>query len=234
MQDAEYYVGFNHRLSDEKLALADALQGNFIGGGYRLFTPSLSGFLDLSLDTHFRTLVSDSADDFHIVSPSVAYRSLDRRLYVDFAYALSRYQENNLSVQQFTPTIGFTLNHRDWFQVRGYIIDPSEFGDLSFGSSISTAAEGSWTHRFSGNMLGVSRIKASAMLGKRNHSLDQELKTAQSSAYAPNGALSFSLFWTLPYNLDLIFQNSVEQVTSHSSSDPYRLNYGVLGIEHRW
>jgi len=226
-----YRFGFNRTIMDE-LASNGELSGiSFLGGSYRLYSHDLQGQFDLSVDTLFLSPEEEALAQYTVFSPQLAYRSFDRKLYMDLGYAYSRYDETKISVHQWTPTFGFSVTRHDWFQFRGYVIDAyalNRGGD----NTLYTAAEGSWTHRFRDNLLGLSRIKARALLGRRMYAVDQDLKTVQGLSDEQGGSLSFSMHWSLPYNWDLMFQNSIEEY--YGSENPYRLNYGYFGVERRW
>ncbi len=227
-----YRFGFNRTIMDDLKNQNDPNLGtNFLGGSYRLMSGYNRGQLDVSLDTHFLNSFNEEENGIQVFSPQLAYLSFDRKLYLDLGYAYSHYEDTNSTVHQLTPTLGFTFNNRDWFQVRGYFIDP---GDSPDSRALYAAAEGSWVHRFSNNFMGLSQIKARALLGRRLHSVDQDLKTVNYFQDEQGGSLSFSLHWSLPYNWGLMFQNSIEEYYRADAQDPYRLNYGFFGIERRW
>ena len=212
-------------------------QSNLLLSGRLDFRPdALPGRLSMRLDGHRITgddIAGDSGD-VSVIAPQLSWLSKNETLYLDLGYAASHYQ-NQLSVRQFTPTVGFGFNAgADWIQLRGYLI-----GGLSStradGKSRTTALETKWTHYFaSRSALMPASLTLGITAGERIYAVDRDARSVANLADLEKGAATLGLSWNIAKNAKFFALVGQSRYSNSTLSDDYKLNIGHAGLSFDW
>ena len=235
-------LGATHTVLNMKLG-APALKQNagFISGQFN-FTPDLlPGRLSVRADLH-RANNNDATNETNGVSaliPQLSFLSYDKKQYLDVGYALSHYGDSkvgngNLTVTQWTPTVGFGLNQgADWLQFRAYDI---HFSNVlrSQNKSSTRAVDAKWIHYFQlpGGWT-PEQMQLGALFGKRLYAVDSNPAGLYNLADMQNGGASLGAQWRLAANTHLLFHGSYDRYintagTTYSGAAVY------FGISSLW
>ena len=212
-------------------------QENLMLSGHLNFQPdAYSGRWTMRLD-RYRITNNDTTGDtdrVDAVATQLSWLSKDKSWYADLGLAHSGYQ-NNLSVDQYTPTVGFGLNQgADWIQLRSYQI--SGLNPLrASGKSSTSAGEAKWTHYF---VPGAAWMPASAsvgvMGGERIYAVDMDAQSVANLADINTGAVSLGLTWTLTKNSRLFVLLGQSQFRNAALLNDYKLNVGYANFSMDW
>jgi hypothetical protein len=236
LEKGGYTLGVTRTDVKGRAGTADIGQNALFASGRLNFTPdSLSGRLTARLDLH--AIGNDDAtgdtDGVRVVAPQASYLSFDKRSYFDLGYARSTYR-NSLSVNQWTPTIGFGFNQgADWLQLRGWFIDPSNAARAQ-GKDSTAALETKWTHWLAPNRLGIDNLKASLLLGERIYAVDGDAGSVSNLADIQRGGASLGAEWKLGRAGKLLLQFGQDRYRNATLADDYKSNYGYLWLSTQW
>lgn len=238
LEQGGYTLGLNHSNVKAQGGVTDTRQNALFASGRTHFTPDkLPGRLSVRLDLH--VVDNDDAtrntDAVMAIAPQVSYLSFDKRRYYDLGYARSSYQ-NNLSVNQWTPTAGFALNDgADWLQVRGWLIDPSNPARAQ-GKDATAALEMKWTHWLAANFAGIDNMKLGLTAGERIYAVDGDAGSLSNLADINRGGLNLGAEWKLGKTSTLLAMIGQDRFRNASLTpvDDYTLNYAYLWLSGQW
>ncbi len=236
MEKGGYTLGVTRTDVKGRNGVADIGQNALFASGRLNFTPDkLPGRLTARLDLHGigNDDITGDSDNVRVVAPQLSYLSFDKRNYVDLGYARSSYN-NNLTVNQWTPTVGFGFNQGgDWLQLRGWFIDPSNTARAQ-GKNSTAALETKWTHWLAPNMLGIDNIKANLLLGERVYAVDGDAGSVSNLSDIQRGGASLGAEWKLGRTSKLLLQLGQDRYRNATLADDYKSNYGYVWLSTQW
>jgi len=211
-------------------------QGYYANARYNLYFDALPGPMTLRLDGHLinNNDISGNTDNVKVIALQISFINYAKTFYVDLGYARSSYQ-NNLHVDQFTPTLGFGFNGgADWFQVRGFFIKPSN--RLRAQNKGSTAAvDVKWSHWFApGAWHRVEKMQLGGLFGERIYAVDNDAAAVYNLADIQRGSLSLSLQWKLAESLHLMLMGGNERYLNNTIGDSYNNRFAYIDISKSW
>ena len=211
----------------------DALFGS---GRIKLTPDGVLGTLTLRLDGHYvdNNDLSGNTDNVGAIAPLVSFLPYSKKYYVDLGYAHSVYQ-NNLKVDQLTPTLGLGLNDgSDWLQLRGFLIKPSN-ASRAQGKEDTLGLEGKWTHWLApGNLLWLDNARLGGMVGERIYTVDPDGGSLSNLADVQKGGVSFGAEWRVSDETNLLLMASHDWYENLSIADPYRSASAYFSLTREW
>ncbi len=207
-----------------------------LSGKLHYWLDAIPGKVTLRVDAH-RITNNDTSGDTNNVSalaPQVSWLSNDAMLYADLGFAASRYQ-NQLTANQFTPTIGFALNNgSDWVQLRAYLI--SGLNPARAANRTSTQAlDAKLTHFFaSQSALVPSSVTLSVAGGDRLYAVDMDAQSVANLSDIHKSAASLAFAWNVTkasHLLVVLGQSRFQNVTLNNN---YKLNVGYASFSTNW
>lgn len=212
-------------------------QDNYLISGRLHFRPdALPGRLTARLDGH--RLENDDAtrntSNVSVVAPQVSWLSNDSNLYIDLGYAKSRYQ-NNLHVNQYTPTIGFGLNGgSDWLQLRSYQIRGLNPARAS-GKSSTSSIDAKWTHYFAPqSALVPASLSLGISAGEKIYAVDMDAQSVANLADLNKGAATLGLSWNVAKNAKVFALVGQSRFNNVAQANYYKLNIGHASVSLDW
>jgi len=226
----------NHTDVEMKPGNADIDQNALFVSGRRYFKAGEAGAaLTTRLDVHAvdNNDATKDTDEVTAYAPQVSYLSADKRRYADLGYAHTDYQ-NNLEVNQLTPTLGVLLSDYNWLQVRGWFIEPSNPARAQ-GKDSTQAVEGKLTHWFgTAKPLGLNNLRLSLLAGERIYAVDQDAGAVSNLSDIQRGSLSLGGEWKFGKTGSAIAILGREQNRNATLGDDYDLTYGYLWFSSQW
>jgi len=211
-------------------------QGYYGNARYKLYFDALPGPVTLRMDGQFISNddITGNTDNVKVFTPQISFLNYAKTFYMDLGYARSSYQ-NNLHVDQFTPTIGFGFNEgADWFQVRGFFIKPSNRLRAQNKNSTS-AADIRWTHWFApGSWLGVEKMQIAGLAGERIYAVDNDAAVVYNLSDIQQGSGSLSLQWRLSESVHLMLMGGYERYLNNTINNSYGNTFGYIDISKTW
>ncbi len=211
-------------------------QGYFANARYKLYFDALPGPLTLMLNGHYINNNDGTGNTNHVqvVAPQVSFLNYAKTFYVDFGYAHSVYQ-NNLNVEQLTPTLGFGFNQgADWVQLRGWFIKPSNPLRAQNKRS-TTAADIKWSHWFAaGAWHHLEKIQLGGLLGERIYAVDNDAAAVYNLSDIQRGSLSLALQWQLSESLHVMGMGGNERYRNNTINNAYDNRFAYLDISKNW
>lgn len=212
-------------------------QKNYLLSGRLHFTPdAIPGRLTLRVDAHRldNNDATRNTDSVNVIAPQLSWLSRDESVYADLGYARSGYQ-NQLSVRQYTPTIGLGFNGgADWIQVRSYMVrglNPAR----AAGKSSTNGLDTKWTHFFASQSSWVpASLTLGVITGERIYGVDMDAQSVANLADLGKGGLSLGLSWKLAKNLKLYALAGQSRFRDVALSNDYKLNVGYLNVAVDW
>ena len=214
----------------------------FASGRFSAAPDWASGRISMRLDGYWidNNDNANGTGDLGIVAPLVSYMNFPKTLYLDIGYARSSYGEatdfsGDLTVDQLTPTVGFGFSEgRDWLQVRGYLIDPSN-PSRAQGKSDTSAVELKWMHWFSGpGPLGINKITLTGLVGERVYAVDPDSAVVYNIADVQKGSVAAASTWRINDRNEILLQLGYEQYTNELIADDYSYPYLYIDFTHKW
>jgi hypothetical protein len=243
LEQSRLVAGFNAtQLSFADGVTATDQTGIYLSGRKALSPDWLPGRLSLRLDLHSVDNDSDGSgtDDVTVVAPMISFLNYDRTLYVDLGYAESSYaaaasSAADLSVEQWTPTIGFGLNEGyDWLQLRAYRIDFSS-AERAQGETGTTALELKWTHWFRGRRpLGIDNLRIAVLGGERLYAVDHDAAGVYNLVDRQTGGVSVGAEWRTGDRDRLLLLVAGEDYEDTESGGRYRSASIYLNWHRLW
>lgn len=200
-----------------------------LSGHWSYQVPDMPGRWTARLDLHSITNNDPTGNTDKVVAlaPQLSWLSSDGMVYADLGYARTRYQ-NDLSVNQLTPTLGFALNEGyDWVQVRSYLMsgmNPVRAADKSNASAL----EVKWTHFMAPDASALMPASFSLGLvgGERIYTVDMDAQSVANLADIHTGTANIGLNWKLSKTASLFVLLGQSRFRSVSLANDYRLNVG--------
>ncbi len=229
-------LGLNHTDLAAKGGAQNIRQNALFASGRIHATPDkLAGRLTARLDLHAidNNDTSRDSDSVTAIAPQVSYLSFDKKHYYDLGYAHSSYK-NALSVNQWTPTVGFGLNEgTDWVLLRGWLIDPSNAARAQ-GKSSTRGLEAKWTHWLAANAARVDNVKLGLNLGERIYAVDPDAGSVANLADIQRGGFNLGAEWKLGQGMSLLALAGQDRFRNATLANDYRLNYAYLWVSGQW
>jgi len=211
-------------------------QATYASLHYNVYLDSLPGPLSLRLDGHIigNNDVTGDTDNVRVVAPQLSFLNYSKTFYVDMGYAYSKYK-NNLTVQQFTPTVGFAFNNQaDWIQVRGFFIKPSN-ALRAQNTSSTTAVDVKLTHWFAPASAFVpEKVQIGALLGERIYAVDGDAAAVYNLADVQRGSGTFNTQWKLPNDFSLMLLAGYEAYQNKNVNNNYSNRFAFVSISRQW
>lgn len=229
----------------------------YLSGHGNFYPATLPGRLGLRLDAYdgsdaYHSRVSagggmgggsrqqTTTDSFWVLSPLVSYLNFAKTFYLDLGYAYSRYHADDgvtddLSVQQWTPTLGLGFNRAyDWLQLRGYFISPSNSNRLTTAES-TQALEFKWSHWFGIDApLGLHTLTLTVLTGERRYAVDSDTFALGNVPDLQKGALALALSWKLSEGTNLVLAGSYSRYQDTSHDDDYNSALLFASVSQPW
>jgi hypothetical protein len=173
-------------------------------------------------------------DGVSVIAPQLSWLSNDAMIYADIGFANSRYQ-NRLDAHQYTPTIGFGLNHGfDWIQLRAYLIrglNPARAANKFETSSLDTK----WTHHFeTTSSWEPSSFAFNVASGESIYKVDMDAQSVANLSDINTGSVNMMLTWKLTKDSKLNFLAGQSRFRNISLSNDYKLNFGYANLSLDW
>jgi len=223
-------VGYSNTRVNMKNAL-DINQNNVLVSGRLNYWPdSLGSRLTVRLDAHD---ASGNVNAVTAYAPQVSWLSSDSSVYADIGYANSRYKNNSLRVQQFTPTVGFALNGgSDWLQVRSYLINGLTPA-LAANKTSTQSLDVNWTHFLApGSAFSPSSVTLGVSGGEKIFAVDMDAQMVANLADLGKGSASVAAAWDIAKNTKFTALLSHSRYTDVALNNNYKLNvlYGNVSV----
>jgi hypothetical protein len=225
------YSRVNYKVGD------DINQQSYFGSvRYNIFADALPGKLSLRVDGHLINNDDATGDTGKVkaVAPVISFINFSKTIYADFGFTYSRYQ-NNLTVKQYTPTLGFGLNDgADWIQLRGYLIDPSN-ALRAQNKSTTSAVDIKYTHWFAPDAwLAIHSIQLNVLAGERIYAVDGDAAAVYNLADIQRGSYSLGLQWRVGENMKLLLIGGYERYLNNLISETYNNRFAYFNISSEW
>lgn len=196
----------------------------------------IPGKFTLRADGHFldNDDASNNTDDVSVWATQASFLSYSKQYYVDFGYARSHYQ-NNLHVDQYTPTLGFALFDSDaWLQLRGYFIEPSN-PDRAQGSSSTQAAEIKYTHWLTpASYFKPRNLQLGGMAGRRFYMVDMDAEYVANLADVQTGGIMAGAEWRLGEYGKMLLLGGENFYKNRVTNESYQGVFGYLNASITW
>lgn len=233
-----FTIGLNRTDVKMKPGSADIGQDALFASGKLNFTPDgVAGRLTGRMDIH--SISNDDAsgdtDGVKAYAPQVSFLSYDKRRYFDLGYTRSNYR-NDLSVNQWTPTVGFALNDgADWVQLRGWFIDPSN-AVRAQGKSSTSALEAKLTHWCGPqkSSLGLDNVRLSALVGERIYAVDPDAGAIANLSDIQRGGVSMGGEWKFGKNGSVLAVLSYDKYRNATLANDYNMTSGYVWVASKW
>jgi len=211
-------------------------QSYFANARYNFHFDAIPGPVTVQLNGHLinNNDISGDTDNVKVIAPQISFINYAKTFYIDLGYARSTYQ-NNLTVDQFTPTLGVGFNSgSDWFQVRGYFIKPSNPLRAQNKSSTS-AADIKWTHWFApGAWHALEKMQLGALIGDRIYAVDNDGAAVYNLTDIQRGAFSLALQWRITESAHLMLMGGNERYLNNTINNSYNNRFAYIDISKTW
>ena len=235
------YSQLNYKGSTSSLNQA----AEFLSGRLNFKPDFLPGRLSLSLDGHQinNDDSSNESDDVQVLAPQLSFLNNSQWFYADLGYAISFYGKSSdgngsLTVQQWTPTLGFGFNkNHDWLQLRLYDVNISN--PLRALHDHTDAVEIKLTHYFSPIWAWIpNSMTIGGLAGNRMYAVDSDTKLVYNLADEQKGGGFLAAQWKLSehYQVTLSAGSDIYQTQDTVSGNQYTYTgtFGYLGFTTQW
>jgi hypothetical protein len=233
----------------------------YLGGKLNTFPDVLPGKLTLRVDAYlgrdelrFSQVVSQPGpmggsssrqtytvrDDFWAVNPIISFLNYEKTFYADLGYAYSSYDSSdsgtdNISIQQWTPTLGLGFNRAyDWLQLRAYLIHLSDSNRIT-NKEATSALEIKWDHWFGVNPpLGLHRVGVNMLTGERIYAIDSDACGLCTVPDLQDGVIALGAEWLIAEQASLLLQVGQEKYQNLLLADRYVSNYLYVYMSRKW
>jgi hypothetical protein len=206
----------------------------FLSGRAHFYPDGTQGKVTLRVDGHLlknNDLTGDT-NEVQALAVQTSYLPNDRQYYFDLGVADSQYR-NNLSVVQFTPTVGIACGF-DWLQLRGYFIQPSDPARAQ-GLNSTSALEVKYTHWLEAEgTFAPNNLQFGALLGKRIYAVDMDAGGISNLADVQNGGLTLGAEWKLAENTKLLLLGGQNRYDELKAVNSYQANFLYLNLNSSW
>ena len=212
-------------------------QSNLLLSGHLNFQPDeTSGRWTARLDNYRinNNNTTGDTDAVRVVATQLSWLAKDKSWYADLGLARSRYQ-NDLTVNQFTPTLGFGMNDgADWLQLRAYQI--SGLNPVrAAGKNNTSALEAKWTHYFAPGAAWMPRFASLGVMGgERIYAVDMDAQSVANLADISTGSATLGLGWTLTKNSRMFVLLGQSRFRNVNLANDYKLNVGYVNFSIDW
>ncbi len=237
LDDGGFTLGWIRSTVDFKPSINDIKQTTlFVSGRNYHDFDGAPGKLGLRLDLHYinNDDATGNSDKVKVYSPRVSWSNYSKSLYLDIGYTRSEYQ-NDLSVDQWSPTIGVGWNDgSDWLQLRGFITDNSNIA-RSQNLNGTEAIEAKWSHWFSpGNLLRLHKLELGGVSGERLYAVDPDSGSVYNLSDLQEGRIALGAEWRLGDNSRLLLTASEERYHNLSIDDRYKSRVASATFTTEW
>ena len=203
---------------------------------YNTYWDALPGPLTLKLDGHLinNNDATANTDNVQVIAPQLSFLNYAKTFYLDLGYAHSTYQ-NNLSVQQWTPTLGLGWNAgADWLQMRGYFITPSNQARAQ-NKTQTTALDVKWTHWLAPDAwLGLEKVQVSGLAGERIYAVDGDAAAVYNLADIQKGSIAVAAQWRIAQHHQLMLSFGNERYLDNTINNTYDNRYAYMDVTSQW
>jgi hypothetical protein len=173
---------------------------SLLSGNWKYAALTVPGKWNARFDIHSikNNDTTGNTDQVKTLAPQLSWTSNTGALYLDLGYARSTYL-NNLSVHQFTPTIGFSLNDGyDWVQIRGYAISGMN-PERAVGKSATSAVDFKWTHYLTParSAYKPASFSVGLMAGEKLYAVDMDAQSVANIADVQTSGINVAGNWTI-------------------------------------
>ena len=236
LEQGGFSVGANYTRLNFKVGNNINQQAYYANARYNFYFDALPGALTVRLDGHLinNNDVTGATDKVNVIAPQLSFINYAKTVYLDLGYARSSYQ-NNLNVDQFTPTLGLGFNEgSDWLQVRGFLIKPSNKLRAQNKSS-TTAVDVKWSHWFApGSWHHLEKMQLGGLFGDRIYAVDNDAAAVYNLADIQRGSLSLALQWKLSASLHLMLMGGNERYLNNNIGNTYNNRFAYINISSNW
>ena len=243
LERAGVTVGFNRTQLHYADGSAVTRQNNaYLSGRWSLTPDWASGTLTLRLDAHAASNneVQSGTDDVVVLAPTVSFLNFRETFYLDLGYAESSYGNlagpaGELTVRQWTPTIGFAFNDKyDWVQLRAYRIDLAG-ARRAQDEPRTSALELKWTHWIENRRaLGIDSFRVAVLGGERMFPVDHDAAGLYNLADLQTGGFSVGAEWEAGERNRVLLLLAREKYRNRSIGDSYESTSIYLNFHHDW
>ncbi|MBF0273107.1 MAG: hypothetical protein HQL98_13740 [Magnetococcales bacterium] len=216
----------------------------FVSGRVHVTSSWLPGRLTMRMDGYYSSSndATHETDDVGTIALQMSYLNTSRSGYVDLGYAASGYGDSrigngDLTVQQWTPTLGFALNGgTEWVQARWYDIRVSN-PRRAMQHSGTDAVELKWTHYFpSGNGWLPGSTQLGALLGQRIYGVDGDTAVLFNLADTQQGGVMTGAQWQLGSHVDWLLNAGMDRYTTQVTGPTthYTASHLFTGVTLHW
>jgi len=212
----------------------DALAGRF---QYYFYNDALAGKITTQLVMH-RIINNSPAElpgNVTIVAPKFVYMHYDKDLSMDLEYVWSGYANNDLVIQQFSPSIGFGFNdNSDWLEFKAYYITSDDKSQTQ-GEDSLTSARIKWKHWLDpGAIFGVNNFFIDALAGQRIFAVDNDTYTVYNLEDIQQASILFGLGWRPGEDFDLSVVAGIEEYKNKIIENIYTREYIYINLTAHW
>lgn len=233
--------GLSVGYSQSKVVLHDSapsiVQNNLLLSAHKHFWfDTIPGRVGLRLDEHRLRNNDTSGTTAHVevVAPQLNWLSSDGLLYLDLGHARSRYPDQ-LSLSQYTPTLGLGLNGgADWLQWRSYQIH-SNNAARSANRTHTSAQELKWTHYWSGTRAWLpDSLTLGIRGGKTVYAVDMDAQSVANLADLSTESTSLGASWRIDRDAKAYVQLSHSRYRNVTLNNDYQIDAGYAGLSLSW
>ncbi len=237
LDNGGFSLGLNH--SNVKFDVEDnniSQNSIFLSGRYNIFTDDLSGKIILRTDLHYidNDDVTKNTDMVKAIAPQLTYIPYSGDYSLNFGFAFSSFQ-NDLSVYQYTPNIGFGFNDKkDWLNIGAYLIYPDN-SQRAQGKTSTKAIEATLTHWLGKDgYLPINYLTANILLGERIYAVDNNAGAIYNLANVQENSFSLGCSWDLGNQLSMLTVIGQENFEDVEISDPFSNRYFYINLSKNW
>ncbi|CAM2930436.1 hypothetical protein [Legionella worsleiensis] len=204
----------------------------------------LDGILTLRLDTYkiWGNDPTRETDNTSIIAPIVSFLNYKQTYYLDFGYAYSKYgtsaiRNDNLSITQVTPTVGFSFfEQMNWIYLRLYSINSSNpIRSQNLNNTLGT--EITLTHYIMPSHFFVPQVlQAGLFLGKRIYAVDNIALIPYNLGDVQKNSAYVQAKWKLTQHLFFILNGGSQNFNTlyNNANYSYKLNYIYGGLNFKF
>jgi hypothetical protein len=240
LDDGGVTVGYNRRNVNLAAHESIADQAAYAAARLHRYEGNGPGRLTVRLDTHHvEDTTRTATDTINVFGPTIAYLSADKKRYADLGYTLSNYRSTDpavedLTVRQWTPSVGIAPGAKDWLQLRGYLVSHAE-NNRMLGTRSTRASELKWTHRMTlHNGSGLERVEVGALIGTRMFAVDPDAAEVYSVPDLQREALALGLGWRLGAHLRVLTMVGWQSYENSRDGRDYDGRYLYAGVSKDW
>jgi len=186
---------------------------------------------------------NDYADDACVIAPQISYLRYDNSLYFDLGYAISDYGTGTLvteplRIEQWTPTLGFSLNQHatHWMRLRGYLIHSNNLARSQQINQTNALEIKYFYYPLSHFRIIPTYIDVSAMAGERMYAVDRDTSSISNLSDLENNAQSLGAQWHLSKSFSVVISASRTRFYNSTAfvDKRYTLRSTWLGLVTHW